>query len=151
MKFLLRRRRSLHTLGFTLLELLITTLIIAILATLALPSYINYIVRTHRIEAQIALLNLVAEMEAYYTVHHTYATATLADLNGTDQSPNRYYTLGLSDLTANTYTFSASPNRQQGMQDTSCQTLTMNQLGQKGITAGPAGSPTGSVESCWPG
>jgi type IV pilus assembly protein PilE len=137
--------------GFTLLELLITTVIVAILATIAIPSYTSYVVRTHRIEAQIALLNLVAEIEAHYTEHHTYATATITDLNGTDQSQNKYYILGLTDLTIGTYTLTATPNGHQGIQDTNCQTLTINQLGEKGITSGPAGIPTGTIDTCWPG
>ena len=53
-------------LGFTLIELMITVAIIAILAAIALPSYKNYIVKSHRTEAQAAMLSLAQYLESKY-------------------------------------------------------------------------------------
>ena len=51
--------------GFTLLELIVTLLIIALLAMVALPSYTQYVVRTHRADAQEALTQMMFEQERY--------------------------------------------------------------------------------------
>ena len=50
----------------TLIELMVVVAIIAILAAIALPSYKNYIVASHRTEAQSAILHLAQYLESYY-------------------------------------------------------------------------------------
>lgn len=138
-----------RTLGFSLIELMISVAVVAILATIALPSYQSYIVKSNRTEAKTALVNLSASLESYYTENHTYATATVTGLNGTTQTTNGYYTLAITNLTASSYTLTATPNGSQATQDTACQTLTLTNTGQKGVTTGPAGAPTSSATTCW--
>ncbi|MEY2862461.1 MAG: hypothetical protein RLY58_168 [Pseudomonadota bacterium] len=48
--------------GFTLLELMITVMIVALLAALALPSYQTYVRRAARSEAQSAMLALAEQL-----------------------------------------------------------------------------------------
>ena len=140
--------------AFSLIELLIVMVVASILISLAYPSYRAYINRANRADGQTALLNLASEMERYYSDNHTYATATIGTGNATDvlsvaSTPEGWYSLTITNATADSYTVTATPVGTQGTYDTLCQTLTYNHLGNKGIAAGPGGTPTGTAEDCW--
>ena len=51
--------------GFSLLELMITVAVVAILASIALPSYREYIKRGKRAAAQSVLMDLAARQQAF--------------------------------------------------------------------------------------
>ena len=59
-------------LGFTLIELMITVAIIAILAAISLPSYQNYIKKTNIKAAQTDLVSLSLVFENYYQRNLSY-------------------------------------------------------------------------------
>lgn len=71
-----------RTIGFTLIEMMITLLVIAILAAIAVPIYQNQIRESRRTDARSALLELAAREERYYATNNAY-TATAADLGYT--------------------------------------------------------------------
>jgi type IV pilus assembly protein PilE len=129
--------------GFTLLELVIACAIVAILAAIAYPSYINSIQKSRRSEATAALLGVAAQMERYSTEKGTYATATLGT-GGVfaNQTENSYYNLSLANLTATTYTVQAAPTGAQ-MGDP-CGTLTYTDQGVKDVTGG-----SWAKAQCW--
>ncbi|MGC1443605.1 MAG: prepilin-type N-terminal cleavage/methylation domain-containing protein, partial [Burkholderiaceae bacterium] len=52
--------------GFTLIELMITLVVIAILAAIALPSYGRYVQKASRAEAKSALLEASQFMQRFY-------------------------------------------------------------------------------------
>ncbi len=141
--------------GFTLIELLVVIAIIAILAIIAVPSYQAHMSKTRRIDGQAALLDLANHMERYYAQNNTYASATLASNNATtdvlqsDESPQQWYILSITEQTATNYTLQATPQATQGKHDKKCQSLTLNHLGAKGLTKGPSGTPTDSAINCW--
>jgi type IV pilus assembly protein PilE len=60
--------------GFTLIELMITIAIIAIIAAVALPNYTDYITRSKFSEAQGHLSDLRVKMEQYYMDNRRYST-----------------------------------------------------------------------------
>jgi type IV pilus assembly protein PilE len=126
--------------GFTLLELMIVTAIVAILAAIAVPAYDSYIIKTRRAAAAGCLMELSAFMERHYTTNLTYTGATLP----TTQCQNdldSYYTFGLDStkLAQRTYTLQAVP---AGSQTTdACGTLGINQAGTKTYKSG--------ATSCW--
>jgi prepilin-type N-terminal cleavage/methylation domain-containing protein len=62
--------------GFTLLELTIVLLIVAILASLATASYGGNIVRSRRQAAAVCLHEAAQLMERYYVTHLSYVGAT---------------------------------------------------------------------------
>ncbi len=141
--------------GFTLVELMIVVAIVAILAAIAVPAYTEHVTRTRRSDAEASLLDLAARMERYFAENNTYATATIAagnattDILSTATSSSNWYTMSITAQTASTYTLQAMPTGAQGTQDTWCQALTYNSLGQKGVANGPAGAPTWTAAQCW--
>jgi len=62
--------------GFTLIELMITVAIIAILAAIAVPNYTDYITRSKFSEAHGQLADLRVKMEQYYMDNRRYSTTT---------------------------------------------------------------------------
>ena len=63
--------------GFTLIEVLITVVIIGILAAIAVPSYTSYTLRGNRNAAQAAMMDVASKQEQYLLVNRSYATAEL--------------------------------------------------------------------------
>jgi type IV pilus assembly protein PilE len=64
--------------GFTLVELMITIVIGAILASLAIPAYNSYIRKSRRTDAKTALQDLAALEERYFSTQNVYS-ANAAD------------------------------------------------------------------------
>ena len=141
--------------GFSLIELLIALTVVGILSAIAYPAYHQYVAQSRRTDGQAALLDLAQRMERYYSENHTYATATIATAVATDvlssnQSPEGWYTLTITAQNGSSFTIQATPNGAQATTDTRCQSLTLNNLGVKGIADG-ASTPTGTAAQCWGG
>jgi type IV pilus assembly protein PilE len=123
--------------GFTLVELLIACAIVAILAAIAYPSYVNSVQKSRRSEATASLLGVASAMERYSTEKGTYATATLGAASPAvypNHTENSYYNLSLSNLTASTYTVSAAPAAIQASDP--CGTFTYTESGVKNVSGG---------------
>lgn len=61
--------------GFTLIELMITVAVVGILASIALPSYKAYIVRSHRATAHTEMMDIANRQQQFLLANRTYATA----------------------------------------------------------------------------
>jgi type IV pilus assembly protein PilE len=131
-----------RTRGFTLLEVMVTCVVVAILAAIALPSYLNQVQKSRRTDAKSALVGAAGQLERYFTERGTYATATLGT-GGVYPSTtqNGYYALSLANLTATTYTLRATPAGAQVGDP--CGTMTYTEQGVKGVTGSL------SVSQCW--
>ena len=69
--------------GFTLVELLVVILIIAILAAIAIPAYVNHDKKGKDADAESNARNLVSKVELCYATNEDYTTCdTLAKLGG---------------------------------------------------------------------
>ena len=101
-----RSRRS-HT-GFTLIELMIAVVVLAIVVALALPSFLGSIRKGRRSEAFTALSAIQQAQERYRSNNAAYA-ATLATLGLSSPSgPGGYYSLSISSPSATGYEVSAA-------------------------------------------
>jgi prepilin-type N-terminal cleavage/methylation domain-containing protein len=58
--------------GFTLIEVMITVAIVAILAAIALPSYRDYVLRGQLVDAHNSLAAMRGNMERFYQDNRTY-------------------------------------------------------------------------------
>ena len=136
------RRLHCNRRGFTLIELMITVALIAILAAIVLPSYQDSVRKARRTDARGALTTVAQLLERYNTERNTYVGASLGNA-ATDlyraASENGYYALALSNLTANTFTITATPTSNQAIDP--CGAYTLDQAGLRGAALASA--------QCW--
>ena len=124
--------------GFTLIELLVVIAIISILAGVAYPSYMDYVLKSKRNEARSILVELANRQEMYYLDHHQYAADLKNDL-GLSADPfiteNGYYSVSSSStaVTAD-FTLTATAINTQAA-DTDCAKLIINQNQEKTATS----------------
>lgn len=141
--------------GFTLVELLITITILAILVGLSVPAYDRYTRSANRAAAKSALERIMSLQEAFYLNNKIY-TNDLTDLgygsaainldNSGAEVPAASAVYQISVVTPGAcagcrYEISAGPVNTQ-TKDTDCATFTLNSLGQKSAS-GPKGV------ACW--
>ena len=129
--------------GFTLIEVMVVVAIIGILASIALPSYREYVLRGNRAEGQAFLTAAAARQERYRAQNNGYAN-TLTKLYGetTKTSETGKYSLGVSvagDNSDGGFALTAT----QSFGDTDCGNLTLNGLGEKDA------SGSKGAEDCW--
>ncbi|MEI2261280.1 MAG: type IV pilin protein [Stenotrophomonas indicatrix] len=134
--FTLRRNAR----GFTLIELMITVAVIAILAAVAIPSYSEHVRKSRRAQAKADLVELAQQLERFHTVQNTYSGMTLP-FTVSPREGKSYYTLSLSGAaTSSAFTLQAVPGT--GQDKDKCGTLTLDQAGRK--------TPTeAKVAGCW--
>ena len=103
-----------HQQGFTLIELLIVVLIAAILATIAYPSYQNYIRQTRLASVRTQMLHNAQQLERYYTQKSTFERFSDKNLQ-----QNQYFDISFegepSDLG---YILKAEPNKETNANET---------------------------------
>ena len=125
----MKHRRN--TQGFTLIELMIVLVIAAIILGLAYPSYVDYVRKSKRGDAQQALMNWSVNQEIWRSNHPTYAgTGDLPAPTG-----DHYAFSMVGNPTATSFTLQAQGQNDQAndkaKDGTSCATLRLNQNGQK--------------------
>jgi type IV pilus assembly protein PilE len=59
--------------GFTLIELMVTVAIVVVLASIAVPSYTAYIVRSNRAVAHSEMMDIANRQQQYLLANRTYA------------------------------------------------------------------------------
>lgn len=126
--------------GFTLIELMITVAVVAILAAVAIPSYSEHVRKSRRAQAKADLVELAQQLERFHTVQNTYSGMTLP-FTQSPRDGKSYYTLSLSGAaTSSAFTLQAVPGT--GQDKDKCGTLTLDQAGRKTPTAA-------KVAGCW--
>jgi len=114
--------------GFTLIELMITVVVISILASIAYPAYQDYVKRARRADAKQALLVIQLSQEKWRANNSTYSS-TIGDVwSGGSTSLDGYYNLTVTGGTASQYVATAAPTGLQTGDD--CGTFAINVNGE---------------------
>lgn len=125
-----RLMRTAASCGFTLIEVMITVVIIAILATVAFPSYQTYIVRANRSAAQALMLDLANQEHQHFAANRAYATLT--DLNFTMPTDlSAKYTATMTPVTGPPPGFTITLTPVTGSVQAGDVTLTLDATGNK--------------------
>ncbi|MEO8142974.1 MAG: type IV pilin protein [Betaproteobacteria bacterium] len=129
--------------GFTLLELMITAAVVAVLAAVAVPQFGDYTKRGKIPEAVATLSDLRMRLERYYADNRTYVGFPVTAPGA------RYFTYTCPTLTASTYTCQAAGPGGAPANDASMAgfTYTINQSNTK--TSAITVSGWGNSASCW--
>ncbi|HYR34468.1 MAG TPA: type IV pilin protein [Burkholderiales bacterium] len=118
--------------GFTLIELMITVAVIAILGGIAYPSYQAYIRRAARAEARAVILDIAQKQERYFSSNNGYlaiaAPTTAAptgwqNFTGGTSMAARKYNISVAVVGGTSYTITAAPAN--GFTESDCGTYTM--------------------------
>ena len=134
-----------HSKGFTLIELMIVVAIIAILASIALPSYNDYVTRSKITEATSQLADLRVKMEQWYQDNRTYIGGPCSPVAGAGV---KYFTFSCpaGQPTLTTFQIQAVGGIAAGDQTMSGFVYTIDQNNAKAST-GPAGWAPNAT--CW--
>ena len=85
--------------GITLIELMIVLVIIAILASIAIPSYSQYIIRTNRRAAQATMMEIATREHQYFAAHRAFADETELGFELPTEVAEHYtFTIGLAEV-----------------------------------------------------
>jgi type IV pilus assembly protein PilE len=72
MENLMKRR----AIGFSLIELMIVVAVVAMLATIAFPSYSHYMMQMHRTQAQSYLMQIAQRQQQYFLDSRAFASSS---------------------------------------------------------------------------
>jgi type IV pilus assembly protein PilE len=146
--------------GFTLIEMLITLVVLAILAAVVYPSFMDSIRKGRRSEA-VASISAIQQAQERFRANRTSYASSLT--NGSSDSPpglglsatssSGLYALSLSDVTALNYTVTATAaSGKSQASDDNCVRMAMKVESGR-LSYGSAGS-SGSIDfmdakRCW--
>lgn len=134
--------------GFTLVEIMIAIVIVAILAGIGYPIYLHYVENSRRSSAITALQRAAAAEEKYYATQNTYA-ASLTSLNynsntvAIPSSSEHWYTLSVKLDSQGNFILTAAPTGPQA--NDVCGTFQLTATGARTVNNTTGKSST----KCW--
>ena len=142
--------------GYTLIELAIVAMLVAILAAVSVPAYRNQVLRAHRTEARNALLALATAEEKFHLQCNSYTDAldpagptTCAPPRLAFASVSEHGSYSLDVLAADASTWSASATAAAGspqFDDTHCRVF---RLDAEGARSAATADGVANDSECW--
>ena len=133
--------------GFTLIELMIAVAVVAILASIAYPSYQRYVTESRRTDAKAVLMQVAGQLERCYTVNNDYSACNAFPRD----SENGFYKVNEPTnetehateafITPYSYRIVAEAQEPQATRDSDCGNFTLTHRGERGVT--------GDGNDCW--
>ena len=133
-----------HSRGFTLIELMLVVAVLAIIFSIAYPTFLDHIRKSRRSDAKAALMDAATKMERHYTQFGRYS-AILASSGILGASPEGLYAITATITGANsqTFTLTATPQAGNDQANDKCGNFVINEAQQKTVS----GSLT--ADECW--
>lgn len=128
-----------RALGFTLIELMVTVVIVSVLAAVAIPQYRDYVTRGRIPDATSGLSAKQVQLEQYFQDNRTYVNAPAC---ASDTGSSQFFNFSCSSSSATAYVLTAT-----GKSSMLGFTYTVNQSAAKATTAVPTGWT--SSATCW--
>lgn len=125
------------TRGFTLIELMVTVAIVAILATIAYPIYLHQLVEARRSAAEATLMDIAQREQQYMLDQRQYDAGCNTDTLSTTLSVtipsnvSQFYQVCVTTPTTAPPTFTATATPIAGTAQATDVTLTIDQTGSK--------------------
>lgn len=138
--------------GVTLIELMTVLVVVAILASIAVPSYRSYLLRAQRSEATTVLLHTQAAQEKYFVQNNAYATdltsASPVGLGIPATTVHAYYDITLESLDGGSgYRATATARAGGGQRDDSrCVTFSID---HNGLKSASDSADADAAQDCW--
>jgi type IV pilus assembly protein PilE len=131
--------------GFTLVELMVVVIVIAILASVAIPTYQTSVRKARRSDAKVTLNDTAQKLERCYTQFGAYDSDDCQIEDGEEiESPDGFYMVTVDVPDAATYSLTADPEGPQ-VDDELCGTLSLTNTGVKRAS----GESTPGEHRCW--
>lgn len=144
-----KKQQRQKVVGFTLIELMITVAVVAILAAIAFPSYQDYVRRGQLSEAFTYLADFKVKLEQFYQDNRNYGTVNGCGHDGTAQRVNfaapgvRYFTFAC-DLGATNQLYTITAAGSAG--SATGHIYTLNQNNERSTTTFKGSAVT---KTCW--
>ena len=157
------RQSAVRMSGFTLIELMITAVIVAILAAIAVPSYASYIARARRADARVQLVQAAQFMQRFYTANDSFSkdragndviNQVPASLKQSPSDSTKIYDLvipmGAAPLTNPVgFTLHMEPVADGVMVRDTCGTFTLTSTGLRGVLVNGVVGTEALRDTCW--
>lgn len=119
--------------GFTLIELMITVVIVGVIAAIAYPLYTDYVLSSRRAVAHKALTELSSRMQRHWQnrIPRSYPS-TVASVGMSTNTEGNHYTLSIASASTTSFTVQATAvGSSPQINDTGCTTMTLSATGAK--------------------
>lgn len=146
--------------GFTLIELMITVGIVAVLAAIAIPSYSGYVARARRADARGQLVQVAQFMQRFYAANDNFSTDRAGN-NVVDRVPVNLlqspadgapvYNLAVpaATLSSTSYEVRMVPVAAGVMGKDACGSFTLTSTGVRGVWIGGMAGTASQRDTCW--
>lgn len=133
--------------GFTLIEVMVVVAIIGVLVGFAYPSYMEYVRKSNRADAKVALNDTAQRLQRCFTTYNAYnnancGAATAYNDGASTATPEGFYSITAA-INATTFTLTASPVAGTTQaNDAKCTAFTLSHTGARGASGSDA-------DNCW--